>query len=1689
MGMGIGMGFGATMGIPSSAMLASAGSALGNAMTHAAPVRDGGVCLVLVHMVDGWVGAPGSDAWYLQGMDYDSYATLVLHKPSSICERAIYFGEENFLVDAAHEETGSSDPAATSDPTAGKKPKKELPGVPATDMPQPLEIGVRVYGRFQAGKKLYRAAVVGVRKRASGFSYQLEYDDGREENEVPPKYIRVLSEGRSELATSERHTVQQKNVETIAARPDVPAVSAPALAMDAPAVSTVSVVPVSTAKPLAKFSIGQSISFQTSSMAAARRGRITDVQSSADGRSFLYDLRCEGEDNLRERGIAEIDIQMLAPSRRSSVSEPPAVSSSAPSKTTDAPVEVSPSSSSAVVAESNRAKKEDTDLVASSSDPAIPASAAAPSAEDKTERPAAISMDGAPQSDAVDTTTLKQEHVDARSNSVNVDNQNVREAVSQPPAHVDMTGAALDVGDQVEASYKGKSKRFYRGTISARRIRESDNTPVFSIAYADGDKEDDALGKNIRLLKKAILEDAPKKSTTSTSLSSLSSFPTPTGATAASSTVAQSQTTSFDIGDKIDAKFKGRGETYFSGTISAVSKDSLFGDTYSILYDDGDKEDGALAKNIRLVEKRKEEEPASAPSTTPDPPSKPREEVFIMEDRAAQSKLAITSNSSATSIALDMDGKVLEVGDSIEARYKGKSVRYFPGKISVVSMKNGIATFDIAYDDGDKEQGAQGKSIRLIKKRATVESNLPESSSAAAVISSSLPAAPAPWLSARTDKVTAFSPGDKIEAKFKGRSAIYFPGVITAVTDDAIFGETYTILYDDGDKEDGAFARNIRLVEAAKKDTPAAFDAPNANIAETNTSASKDAKILSTLSSPESQLEGYDMDGNSISKGDKIEARYKGKSTRFFPGSISQVTSGEAGSVTFSIAYNDGDSESGALGKNIRLIEKASKPHAAPDLNPGVSDTMSSSASLMAIPSTSARSAVSASPSSAFRVGDKIEAKFKGRSSKFFPGVITAVTSDPIFGETFSILYDDGDKEDGAFPRNINLIMAAPAASSAGASSATEPVLPTHGYDTDGNTLSKGDKIEAKYKGRSTRYFPGQISDVHIKEGKVLFSIAYDDGDHEDEALGSNIRLVTKKSSAVETDAIATKSAPDDSSHTPAFHVGDKIEAKFKGRSSRFFPGTITAVTSDHVHGETFNIHYDDGANETCALAANIRLIEAGTQAPAPADKDKEKPTTKTSKPQPEDMNGKILDVGDKIEAKYKGKSTRYFRGEISAVRTAPDGAVTFGILYEDGDNEDGALGKNIRLLKKNPPSDTAAGESSSRINTSDIVIKSDKPEPAVEPPANKKTPPTDTDSNGASLDIGDKVKCKYKGKSSRYFPGIISSKSVREIDNVAVFSIVYDDGDKEDGALGKNIILVEKASAPVPKPNTGPESPERADMREALSGTHELTGVDMDGKIIGKGDNIEAKYKGKSKRFFPGQIAAVVVSPIGTTTFSILYDDGDKEDGAQSKDIRRIGASLHDESASGKFRVSFRDDQLEWSSDFDTTSRYKPGPGSKSNPNSTTDSNDAFPINRNAKSNKQSHTFLAAPFSSSGGPAGPRNVVVEPGDLLESIDEEDEDDDNGFLASLGSSLTKGKAGTSGTRGSWTPGGSNKTKPSSSSTGKKGKPTAGMTVQARDSFGQWKSGKITRVAPDGSYSIKYSDGDFDFGLRDDSIRV
>uniref|UniRef100_H3HEC0 Tudor domain-containing protein n=1 Tax=Phytophthora ramorum TaxID=164328 RepID=H3HEC0_PHYRM len=263
-------------------------------------------------------------------------------------------------------------------------------------------------------------------------------------------------------------------------------------------------------------------------------------------------------------------------------------------------------------------------------------------------------------------------------------------------------------------------------------------------------------------------------------------------------------TIDFKVGQPIEAQYKSKSK-FYPGVISRCRLNG----TYDIDYDDGEKETGVAAELIRAVGKK-----GGADS----------------DDGPKQKKF--------------------KEGDKVEAQYKGKS-KFYPGVISRCRL-NG--TYDIDYDDGEKETGVAAELIRAVGKKGGADSD-------------------------DGPKQKKFKEGDKVEAQYKGKSKFY-PGVISRCR----LNGTYDIDYDDGEKETGVDSEQIRPAEAKGE----------------------------SKSVPVESSQTYRV-------GTRVEARYMGKDN-YFKGTISRANA----DGTYVIEYDDGDKENRVPSSSIRALKSMS---------------------------------------------------------------------------------------------------------------------------------------------------------------------------------------------------------------------------------------------------------------------------------------------------------------------------------------------------------------------------------------------------------------------------------------------------------------------------------------------------------------------------------------------------------------------------------------------------------------------------------------------------------------------------------------------------------------------------------------------------------------------------------------------
>ncbi|ETP53031.1 hypothetical protein F442_02032 [Phytophthora nicotianae P10297] len=722
------------------------------------------------------------------------------------------------------------------------------------------------------------------------------------------------------------------------------------------------------------------------------------------------------------------------------------------------------------------------------------------------------------------------------------------------------------------------------------------------------------------------------------------------------------------------------------------------------------------------------------------------------------------------------------VGDKVKARYKNGS-KLFSGKISRVRSDG---TYDIKYDDGDVETRVA---------RDLIEPNSEQKDEV-------LP----------TKKSSGFRVGQSVKARYKGGKKL-FRGKIKRIHSD----KTYDIMYEDGDEEkrvkteyieaaDNLSDEDIKSaktssktfkvgqkVKAHYKKEKRLFPGKISRVRSDGTYDINydDGEIETHVEAAKIQVDDEedlfadsDEDKKQATKkkkwivGDRVKAYY-GKGKRLFPGKIAKVHM----NGRYDIKYDDGDSE---LRVDPSLIEDFED-------NPEKQKSAKLSDNL--------KSKISNKP---LQVGDCVKYK---RGTRFFPGKITRERMDG----TFDIKYEDGDVEERV---EMDFIQ-------------------RDGDDEDKpkkKSFEVGDVVKAPFQ-RGSKLFQGRIS---RKRSDGTYDVAFDDGD---------------KDTHVPADLIQSEGSDihDTKPKKKTLKVGDSVKARYK-KGKKLFSGKVSRVRSDG----TYDVEYDDGDVE---MRVDIDMIEV------PEDKkndDDEKSGSVTAK--------KSLSVGDKVRARYN-KGSKMISGEITAVHR--DGS--YDIRYEDGDKEKYVAAKDIELEEER---DTEL--SNTTLKVGDLVDASYKngvkmfpgkisrvhsdgtydiafddgdserrvPRSRIKSKANENKLPK----KKSGFLVGDVVKAKYK-KGAKYFTGRIS-----RIRSDGTYDIEYDDGDSESHVDSSLIVSIE--------PETATKTPSKKKSFEV-------------------GDMIKARYK-KGTKLFSGKITRVR----SDGRYDIRYDDGDTEMHVESSHI-----------------------------------------------------------------------------------------------------------------------------------------------------------------------------------------------------------
>jgi WD40 repeat protein len=358
----------------------------------------------------------------------------------------------------------------------------------------------------------------------------------------------------------------------------------------------------------------------------------------------------------------------------------------------------------------------------------------------------------------------------------------------------------------------------------------------------------------------------------------------------------------------------------------------------------------------------------------------------------------------------------------------------------VITRDRGDGTYDVDYDDGEKETRVTEEMIR----------SRDEDGDRRRVIDSDED------LVRRSKMMPRLVVGSKVEARYRGKTK-WYPGVITRDRGDG----TYDVDYDDGEKETRVTEEMIRSRDE---------DGDRRRVIDSDEDLARRSKIFSIEESdddddgarPSDDPADSALDKRSLiltapgfEVGTKVQVRFKG-GHEYFPG----VISGDHGDGTYDVDYDDGEKETRVNKDWIQSLEESKDGGRAVDSHDA--DSVGDQRSMI-------------QRSSGFEVGTKVQVRFKG-GHKFFPGVISGDHGDG----TYDIEYDEGFKE---LRVKRKFIQTQAGKEGAQLSPNNQQLKSQAGFEV-------GSRVKAKFGGREA-FVPGVISGDH---GDGTYDIEYEDG-------------------------------------------------------------------------------------------------------------------------------------------------------------------------------------------------------------------------------------------------------------------------------------------------------------------------------------------------------------------------------------------------------------------------------------------------------------------------------------------------------------------------------------------------------------------------------------------------------------------
>ena len=264
--------------------------------------------------------------------------------------------------------------------------------------------------------------------------------------------------------------------------------------------------------------------------------------------------------------------------------------------------------------------------------------------------------------------------------------------------------------------------------------------------------------------------------------------------------------------------------------------------------------------------------------------------------------------------------------------------------------------------------------------------------------------------------------------------------------------------------------------------------------------------------------------------------------------------------------------------------------------------------------------------------------------------------------------------------------------------------------DTYAESMDIGTKVDVRFsKSRRLSGTNDKTCDVDLDSGETetevpLVLI------HNIEAVPNEDVVVLSKSESSENKMKIS------SSNDVKLSVGDRVEAKFRGRGSRYYPGIIKNVT-----GDKYDIDYDDGDRDRKLSAQHIRKLDGSaveqkrrgrvsrTQKSSVAtisvDAAKES-VVATAKGDDSAPTKAVFSRGQRVTARYRGRGKRWYKGTIAECFESKN---EYSIQYDDGDRDRSLSAEFIRpidntseVLQENTPADINSGNLVIALNSED---------------------------------------------------------------------------------------------------------------------------------------------------------------------------------------------------------------------------------------------------------------------------------------------------------------------------------------------------------------------------------------------------